>query len=75
MHELIAEASAIVDRVEREDRYTDIADFIRDQALVMPLYWISGESIFLTRPNINGFNDPPYGGSRFANVWIDSSGG
>ena len=75
LHELIADSSAIVDRVEREARYTEIAEFIHEQALVMPLSWISGESIFLTRPNINGFADPPYSGSRFANVWIDSSGG
>lgn len=75
LHELIAEASEIVDRVEREERYSEIADFIRDQALVIPLFWINADAIYLTRPDINGFADPPYGGSRFANTWIDANGG
>ena len=71
--ELIAEASATVDRIARDQRYVDIAEFIIDQALVLPLFWLTDDVIYLTRPDIKGFVEPPYGGSRFADTWIDAS--
>ena len=70
---MIEEASLIVDRAKRETRYSEIAAFLKDQALVLPLFWIPSETRYMVRPGLKGLADPPYGGSRFVGVWLDSA--
>ena len=70
---MIEEASLIVDRAERETRYSEIAAFLKDQALILPLFWIPSETRYMVRPGLKGLADPPFGGSRFVGVWLDSA--
>ena len=68
----IEEAAVTVDRVEREERYREIGEYLFDEGLVMPFLWGSTDTSYLVQPHIQGFDDPPYGGSRFAGEWSDA---
>ena len=68
----IEEAAATVDRVEREERYREIGEYLVDAGLVMPLLRANRDATYLVQPHLQGFTDPPFGGSRFAGVWSDA---
>lgn len=70
---MLSEARTTVDPVQRERRYIDLGQTLIDEAHVIlfdPTFERLSRGYFV-RNGIQGFDDPAYGGSRFARAWIE----
>ena len=70
---MLESAEALPDRAARLDEYKAIETYILEQALVIPLFWDSGNAYELVKQFIRGYQLPAYHGSRYKNVTIDTT--
>ena len=70
---LLEAASSERDAAVRLQMYRDIEQHVLDEALAFPLKWnLAGECVRV-QPWVHGYYIPKFGGSRFKDVWIDST--
>ena len=70
---MLSSAASENDTVRRLELYSEVEEYMLDQALVLPITWsVSGESAHL-KPWVHGYTIPKYGGSRFRDVWFDDT--
>ena len=68
---MIAEAESTADSVVRLQRYTEIEQYLHEQALVLPVIRSWGEIYEHVRNTVRGYNPKLYGGSTYSSVWLD----
>ena len=70
---MLSSAASENDTVRRLELYSEVEEYMLDQALVLPIRWsVSGESAHL-KSWVHGYTIPKYGGSRFRDVWFDDT--
>ncbi len=66
-------ASTETDAALRLGMYQEIERYILENALAVPMFWSDGYEYVRVQPWVNNYNPPKYHGSRFKDVWIDTS--
>ena len=69
----LEEAVSEQDAALRLTKYREIARYLEDMAIVVPMFWSEGKLHARYQPWINGYSPPAYYGSRFHDVWIDTN--
>ncbi len=73
LRHMLDDAAFESDEAARLEKYLDIERYILDNALAIPLLWSPDRTTVWMQPWVNGYNPPKYYGSRYKDVWIDTS--
>lgn len=71
--ELLDSAASTADTVSRLSRYSEIEQYLHEQALVIPLFLNRTAITEHVRNTVRGYTPKLYGGSTYSSVWLDQT--
>ncbi len=56
------------DDVRQQERYSELQHYIIDNAIALPIRWVTGQVLLYFQPWVQDFEWPKYGRSKLVNV-------
>lgn len=73
LEDMLSSAQTESDASLRIEAFSDVEQFILENAIAIPLTWSNGQAFVRLQPWIMGYEPSKYYGSRYKTVWFDKS--